>query len=166
MLDIARKGAVVVRYLIIVFLLVGGLAAPGSAAASAALPVTPSPLSFGGVVGTGGSVSSTSVVIRVGSLTFADISCSGSTCTGTVAGIPNVTLTRTVSTSGAVTFSSSTFPTHGAWVKAVADWVVDNRSALPAGVTVGKIVSQAARIEGPLASGGQGGGGGHGRGRP
>jgi hypothetical protein len=140
------------RRVILVALLVAGLASPGFAAASAALPITTSPPSLGGVVGTGGStVMSSSVVIKLGSVTFANLTCSGSTCTGTVAGVSG---TFTVSTvNGMTVITSSSFPTHGAWVSTVANWASDHRTALAAaGFTVGNIVSGAARIEGPLAS--------------
>lgn len=145
------------------------LAVPGYAASSAGLPVTSTPPSFGGVVGTSGSsVSSTSVVIKLGSLTFVSISCSGTNCTGTVAGM-SVTLTGALTSTGG-SLTSSTFPTHGAWASAVAEWATANRSQLSAtDMTVGQIMSEAARIEGPLASGrtlpDQDGGGNHGRGR-
>ncbi len=133
-------------------LLVAGLASPGFAAASAALPITTSPPSLGGVTGTGGStVMSSSVVIKLGSVTFANLTCSGSTCTGTVAGVSGTFTLSTVN--GMTVITSSSFPTHGAWVSAVATWARDNRTALAAvGFTVGNIVSGAARIEGPLVS--------------
>ena len=140
------------RRVILVSLLVADLASPGFTAASAALPVTTSPPSFGGVAGTSGStVTSTSVVIKLGSVTFANLSCSGSTCTGTVAGVSGTFTLSTVN--GMTVLTSSAFPNHGAWVSAVARWASDNRTVLAAaGFTVGDIVSGAARIEGPLAS--------------
>jgi hypothetical protein len=156
------------RRLTLVTLLILSLAVPGYAASSAGLPVTSTPPSFGGVVGTSGSnVSSTSVVIKLGSLTFVSLSCSGTTCTGTVAGM-NVTLTGALTSTGG-SLTSRTFPTHGAWVSAVTEWATANRSQLSStDMTVGQIVSQAARNEGPLASGrtlpDQDGGGNHGRG--
>jgi len=45
--------------------------------------------------------------------------------------------------------TSSAFPNHGAWVSAVTNWANTNLS----GSQRGHIVSSAAKIEGPLASG-------------
>jgi hypothetical protein len=45
-------------------------------------------------------------------------------------------------------FASSQFPTHGAWVSAVAQWANTHLE----GAQVGKVVSEAAKIEGPEAS--------------
>ncbi len=160
------------RRVFFVALLVASLAVPGFAVANAALPFSQAVLTSGGS-GTFGGVLVTNVngtlMIRGTSVVFGKLTCSNGTCTGTIVGVSAAFTLTTVNSMPAVT--SSAFPTHGAWVSAVAQWASasDNRSALAAaGFTVGDIVSGAAKIEGPLASSGrsvfppQGGGGEHG----
>ena len=148
------------RHTVFIVTLVFALVVPGFAAANAALPydlrlsapLGPLPSTvgvkagstFGGVPVTG-TVSGTTASGNVSLLTNGRLFASGtyacnSACTfsGTIAG-------KTV-TGKAV---SGAFPNHGAWVSAVSNWANDNLSS----VQRGRIVSAAARIEGPLASG-------------
>ncbi len=86
--------------------------------------------------------------------------CAGDVCTftGTTLLGKSASFTMT-STTGTV---SGLFATHGAWVSAVANWANTHLS----GQQIGQVVSAAARIEGLLASGGQGHGSGNSRGKP
>jgi len=167
------------RYTVFIVTLVFALVVPGFAAANAALPydlrlsapLGPLPSTvgvkagstFGGVPVTG-TVSGTTASGNVSLLTNGRLFASGtyacnSACTfsGTIAGKTVTGMTLTASRSGftasafAVTGKavSGAFPNHGAWVSAVSNWANDNLSS----VQRGRIVSAAARIEGPLASG-------------
>jgi len=130
---------------------------------------------FGGVPVTGtitGTSSSGTMTLLADGKVFATgtYTCS-STCsfTGTVAGktVTGMTLTSsssklgtTLSTTGAAL--SSAFPNHGAWVSAVGKWAKANDLT---GRQRGEIVSAAAKIEGPQASGKNTSGSGQGKGK-
>jgi hypothetical protein len=127
---------------------------------------------IGGVTGTLTSSGGT-WTMTVGGVLFASgtYSCSGGSCTytGTIVGSKTTLSFTTNKTTGTIT-SATGFSTHGAWVSAVAQWAGAHQGALTAaGLTVGQVVSGAAKIEGSLASSGHGGGsagdhaGGHGR---
>lgn len=166
-------------YTVFIATLVFALVVPGFAAASAALPFDvrlstplgslPSTVgvkagsTFGGVPVTGtvsGTTTSGSLSLFADGRLFASgtYTCnSACTFSGTIAGKTVTGMTLSASRSGftasAFTVSgkafSSTFPNHGAWVSAVSNWASANLSSLQHG----RIVSAAARIEGPLASG-------------
>jgi hypothetical protein len=167
------------RCTVLIVTLVFALVVPGFAAANAALPydlrlsapLGPLPSTvgvragstFGGVPVTG-TVSGTTASGNVSLFTDGRLFASGayacnSACTfsGTIAGKSVMGMTLTTSRSGftASAFTvtgkavSGAFPNHGAWVSAVSNWANDNLSS----VQRGRIVSAAARIEGPLASG-------------
>ncbi len=174
------------RHVLLAALLVVVIATPTTAAPSTTLttlPVKGSPsggllngsITLGGVSGTITSTGSSSMgtwTMTVHGLTFATgtYTCSGGACTytGTLVGS---TTTFSFST-GNLSAGATGFATHGAWVSGVAHWANENRAALAGvGVTVGDIVSGAAKIEGPLASAdhipnqssrGEGHGGSHG----
>ncbi len=152
------------RHVLVTAVLAVSLVVPGAvlAASSSALPYTLSSpptsfsngtftASFGGVQGTITTTSSGSWRMTVAGQTFASGSymCSGGACkfTGTMLLGKAVTFTLTSAT-GTI---SGLFPTHGAWVSAVAHWANTHLS----GQQIGQVVSAAARIEGLLASGGQ-----------
>jgi hypothetical protein len=166
-------------YTVCIATLVFALVVPGLAATSAALPydvrlsapLGPLPSTvgvragstFGGVPVTGtvsGTTTSGSLSLFTDGRLFASgtYTCNAAcTFSGTIAGKTVTGMTLSVSRSGftASAFTvagkaiSGTFPNHGAWVSAVSNWANGNLS----GVQRGRIVSGAARIEGPLASG-------------
>ena len=167
------------RYTVFIVTLVFALVVPGFAAANAALPydlrlsapLGPLPSTvgvkagstFGGVPVTGtvsGTTASGSVSLFSDGRLFASgtYTCnSACTFSGTIAGKTVTGMTLSTSRSGftASAFTvvskavSGAFPNHGAWVSAVSNWANANLS----GSQRGRIVSAAARIEGPLASG-------------
>ncbi len=171
------------RHVFIVSLLVASLAVSGAAlaASSSTLPVTGTVTSTGTlsasktttVGGVSGTLTSSggNWTMTVGGVTFASgtYSCSGGGCTytGTVVGSSTAFSFKT--TAAGTTASATGFSTHGAWVSTVAHWAGAHQAALDAaGMTVGHIISGAAKIEGQSTiSHGQGGGGegsGHGGG--
>jgi hypothetical protein len=167
------------RYIVFGVAVLSALVVPGFAASSAALPFdlrlsaplgpVPSTVgvkpgsTFGGVPVTG-TVSGTATSGSLDLFTDGRLFASGtyacnSACTfsGTIAGKTVTGMTLSASRSGftASAFTvagkaiSGRFPNHGAWVSAVSNWASANLS----GLQRGRIVSAAARIEGPLASG-------------
>jgi len=171
------------RYAFVVGLLAASLATP-----TVTLAQSGSNLPISGTVASNGTLSGTTTIGGVtGTLTssggtwtmtvrgmlFASgtYSCSGGSCTytGAIVGSKRTLSFMTKSTTGAIT-NASGFPTHGAWVSAVAHWGGAHHAALAAsGLAVGHVVSGAAKIEGSIASSGRGGGsagdhgGGHGK---
>ncbi len=161
------------RYALLAVALVVGLATPGLAKASAALPFdltftgtnTSGTISgtFGGLPVTG-TYSNGTWTLMVDGKVFATgtYSCSSAcTFTGTrLAGKPIAFIFTSSSLTGTKTgtLSLSPFATHGAWVSTVAQWANANLSQKHRGL----IVSAAARIEGPLAAQGHGNAGGNG----
>ncbi len=178
------------RHLLLIALLIGSLAtAQGYAASSAALPYDlqlSSPLgalpktaqvlsgsTFGGVPVTGsikGSSTTGTMNLFADGKLFASgtYSCNsgGCTFTGTVAGktVTGMNLGTASRLSGMGKATTSAFSNHGAWVSAVTDWANANLS----GKQRSEIVSAAAKIEGPQASGklDSSHGGGQGKGKP
>ncbi len=150
----------------LIIVLVASFALPALAASSAALPYSLtfssgviSGSTFGGLTVTGTNTGTTSGhwTLSVSGQVFGTgtYACSGSTCTftGILAG-KSVTFTLPLSNlsgSKTGTLTISAFPTHGAWVSAVAQWA----NAHLSGADRGKVISAAARIEGSLASNGQ-----------
>ncbi len=172
------------RYLLSVTLVVLSLAIPGLASSSSDLPYSLSVSgstvsgSIGGVpvtgTVTGGTCSTSCTVtlnIRGSTVKFAQatLTCSSRCTIDSLTRLAGKTITSAAITT--TTISTGTFPTHGAWVSTVAQLANANRQQLAdAGLTVGRVVSGAAGIEGPLASAGHanldhGGGNGHGGGR-
>ncbi len=152
----------------LIILLLASFALPALAASSAALPYNLTFSSgaisrtFGGLTVTGTYTGATAGnwTLTVSGQVFATgtYACSGSACTftGTLAG-KSVAFTvplSSLSGSKTGTLTISAFPTHGAWVSAVAQWANTHLS----GADRGKVISAAARIEGALASNGQSGG--------
>lgn len=148
------------RHLLLAAVLAASFA-PGvaRAASSSALPYTlvspPAsvsasafPASLGGVTGTITTTSLGTWTMTVRGQTFASgtYTCSGGACTFTGTTLLGASMTFTMaSAAGAL---SGLFPTHGAWVSAVAHWANTHLS----GQQIGQVVSEAARIEGPAAS--------------
>ncbi len=156
---VPRRGGCM-RYLLLGALLVVSTAVFGLAASSSALPYQfgsgspPSTLTLGGVTGTL-TWNGSNWTMTVGGQTFATGTFSGGTFT--VTSLLGSSCSPCTSTTGLLSLGQ--FPTHGGWVSAVADWANSNLS----GQMIGQVVSQAAKIEGPLASGDPKHGGGHGR---
>ncbi len=141
------------------------LSAPLTSSSSQSKVVTGS--TFGGVPVTGtvqGTKTAGALNLTADGKAFAagTYSCSSGGCTfaGTIAGksVTGMSLTTASSFTGKTTSTtttavgkatSSTFHNHGAWVSAVSGWANTNLS----GSQRGQIVSSAAKIEGPLASG-------------
>ncbi len=152
------------RQALLVVLLVAGLGVPGlAAAAPPVLPVQNFTISSTGLAsGTGalggvqGAVTSAGGMwsMTVDGVPFAmgTYSCNTSGCsyTGTVVG-SSIAFSFRTSVTGTAT-SVTGFSTHGAWVSTVAHWANTFLSA----AQIGKVVSDAARIEGLLASGDRG----------
>ena len=171
------------RYGILAVSIVLAFAVNGFAASSAALPFDlklSAPLSsissqskvltgstFGGVPVTGtvmGTTTSGTLNLLADGKPFVTgtYSCSsGCTFSGTIAGktVSGMSLgkassftgkTASTATTAMGKATSSAFPNHGAWVSAVSDWAKSNNLS---GKQRGEIVSSAAKIEGPLASG-------------
>lgn len=164
------------RHLFVIGLLVAAVAVPAVALAqsSSTLPVSGTLTAAGTLGGTAtiggvtGKVTSSGGMwtMTVGGVTFASgtYSCSAGSCsyTGTIVGSKTAFNFTTNSKSGAIA-NATGFSTHGAWVSAVSHWAGAHQGALAAaGLSVGQIVSGAAKIEG----GGHGGGnaGAHGGG--
>lgn len=78
--------------------------------------------------------------------TFTGVTVIGRTVSFTTSTVPLGTASTTVTLAGS--FTSSQFPTHGAWVSAVAQWANTHLT----GAAIGHVVSEAARIEGQQAS--------------
>jgi hypothetical protein len=122
---------------------------------------------IGGVTGTMTS-SGGNWTMTVGGATFASgtYSCSGGSCTynGAIVGSSTSFSFTTNSTTGAISGATG-FSSHGAWVSDVAHWAGAHQASLAAaGMSVGQVVSGAAKIEGGGHGGGHGGnGGGHGK---
>ncbi len=138
--------------LLLAAVLVIGLAAPGFA---------------GSVLMVNISTAGSTTTVKLDGQVFASgpSSCSSS-CTWTVAN-KSVTVTSTMvssltSTAEGWTGLAAAFPTHGAWVSAVAHWA--NTNPMLTGRDVGQIVSEAASTHADLVSHGAdpGHGGGHG----
>ena len=152
------------RHVLVIAVLAVSLVVPGAVlgASSSAFPYTlsspPTSLSnstfaatFGGVKGTITTTSSSRWRMTVAGQAFASgtYMCSGGVCTFTGTMLLGKTATFTMtSTTGTV---SGLFATHGAWISALAHWANTHLS----GQEIGRVVSAAAKIEGPLASGGQ-----------
>jgi len=165
------------RQLRLIIVLVAGFALPALAAApNAALPFNLtfssgaiSGSTFGGLTITGTYTGTTSGkwTLTVSGQVFGTgtYACAASTCifTGTLAG-KSVTFPLPLSSlsgSKTGTLTISAFPTHGAWVSAVAHWANIHLSEADRG----KVISAAARIEGALASNGRNGGQANGQGK-
>ncbi len=160
------------RHALLAVALVVGLAAPGFAKASAAIPFgltftgtnTSGTISgtFGGVPVTG-TYSNGTWTLMVDGKVFATgtYSCSSScTFTGTTLAGKPITFSFTSSSLTGTktgTLSLSPFANHGAWVSAIAQWANANLTQKQRGL----IVSAAARIEGRLAANGNGNAGGN-----
>lgn len=156
------------RYLALALLAVVGFAGPLWAGTNAPLPYSltlTGTASKGTITGTLGGVQVQGTyqngtwTVAVQGQTFAtgSYTCTtGCTFTGTTLIGKSVSFSTSTAllgtTSARVTltgsFASSQFPTHGAWVSAVAQWA----NAHLEGAQVGKVVSEAAKIEGPEAS--------------
>ncbi len=140
------------------------LSAPLTSISSQSKVVTGS--TFGGVPVTGtvkGTTTSGTLNLFADGKPFVTgtYSCSsGCTFSGTIAGktVSGISLstassfngkTPSTATTAMGKATSSAFPNHGAWVSAVSNWANTNLT----GTQRGQIVSSAAKIEGPLASG-------------
>lgn len=180
------------RAVLLVGLLVMSLAAPGFAAANADLSynLSVSGSTVSGTIGgvpvsgtvTSGACSSactTTLYLGTSTVTFAQatLTCSAGCTIDSLKQLAGKPVASSAITSAII--STSTFPTHGAWVSAVAQLANRNRQALAqAGLTVGQVVSGAAKPGDPGASshangpdkgqadahGGNAGGNGHGGG--
>jgi hypothetical protein len=149
------------RAVLLVGLLVMSLAAPGLAAANSDLSYN---LSVSGAIGgvpvsgtvtSGACLSACTTTLYLGTSTVkfaqATLTCAAGCTIDSLTQLAGKPVASPAITAAAI--STSTFPTHGAWVSAVAQLANSNRQALAqAGLTVGQVVSGAAKPGDPGVS--------------